>query len=205
MRALTIMLPKRLPYLLPGCLAFLSLWGLLASAGSPNKLDNSWKRYRNPQWGYCVSYPTRWYKGDAFEGSGLFVETGVKRFSKPTGEIDVAAVSAASENASHTASLTLVDDLKLHLDGLAKFERAERMEVLEQRSLNLTGKPALFTKDRYYDPLERSTWIEELVFAHRNDVLYRLELQCRADQVERFEPVFTRFVNTFQFDCAAGQ
>jgi len=204
MRALTIMLPKRVSCFLSGSVAVLSLWGVLASAGSSNRLDNSWKKYRNPKLGYCVSYPTRWYKGDAFEGSGLFVETGAKKFSKPVGEIDVAAVSTPADTGSHAASLTLVDDWKLHLDGLAKFERAERMEVLEQRPLTLVGKPALFTKDRYYDPLERATWIEELVFAHREDVVYRLELECRADQVERFEPVFTRFINTFQFECSAG-
>lgn len=202
MRALTIMLSKRVCYLLPGCFAFVSLCGFLASGGSANRLDTSWKRYRNPQWGYCVSYPRRWYKGDAFEGSGLFVETGAKKFSKPVGEIDVAAVSTPSDNGPKPVLLTLVDDLKLHLAGLAKFERAERMEVLEQRPLSLVGKPALFTKDRYYDPLERATWIEELVFTHRNDTVYRLELECRADQVQRFEPVFTRVVDTFRFECA---
>jgi hypothetical protein len=195
------MLRRRGCYLLSGSFAVLSLWGMLASAGSTNRLDHAWKHYRNVQRGYCVSYPSRWDKGDAFEGSGLFVETGAKKFSKPVGEIDVAAVSTHPEE---TASLTLVDDLKVHLAGLAKFERAERMEVLEQRQLDLAGRPALFTKDRYYDPLERATWIEELVFAHRGDVVYRLELECRADQLDRFEPVFTRFVNTFQFECSAS-
>lgn len=182
-------------YLLSGSFAFLSICGMVASAGSTNRLDHAWKQYHNVQRGYCVSYPSRWGKGDAFEGAGLFVETGEKKFSRPIGEIDVAAVS--------TPAPTLVDDLNLHLAGLAKFERAERMQVLEQRPLQLGGRPALFSKNRYYDPLERATWIEELVFAHRDDVVYRLELQCRADQTQRFEPVFTRFIDTFQFDCGA--
>jgi hypothetical protein len=198
------MLRKRGCYLLTGSFAFVSLWGVLANAGSPNRLDHAWKQYRNTQWGYCVSYPSRWYKGDAFEGSGLLVETGSKKFSKPVGEIDVEALAAHPADTAPTASLTLVDDFKVHLEGLAKFERAERMEVLDQRPLVLGGKPALFTKDRYYDPLERATWIEELVFAHRGDVLYRLEMECRADEAARFEPVFTRFIDTFQFDCAAS-
>jgi len=198
------MLRKRASYLLPGSLALFSLCGLLAHAGSSNRLDHAWKHYRNPQQGYCVSYPSRWYKGDAFEGAGLFVQTGAKQFSKPIGEIDVAAVPIHPEASTEIPALALVDDLKVHLAGLAKFERAERMEVLEQRPLDLAGNPALFTKDRYYDPLERATWIEELVFAHRGDVVYRLELECRADQLHRFEPVFTRFVNTFQFDCDAA-
>lgn len=194
------MFGKRGCYLWLCCFSLITLCGALASAGSSNRLDHSWKQYHNVQRNYCVSYPSRWDKGDAFEGAGLFVETGEKKFSKPLGEIDVAAVPTRAEDAS-AASITLVDDLKLHLAGLAKFERAERLEVLEQRPLELSGNPALFSKNRYYDPLDRSTWIEELVFAHRDDVVYRLELQCRADQSERFEPVFTRFINTFQFEC----
>ncbi len=198
------MFRRRGCYLLSGSFAFLSLWGVLASAGSSNRLDHAWKHYHNVRSDYCVSYPSRWDRGDAFEGAGLFVETGEKKFSKPIGEIDVAAVPAPTEAGSKGASLTLVDDLKVHLAGLAKFERAERMQVLEQRPLQLAGRPALFTKDRYYDPLERSTWIEELVLARRDDVVYRLELECRADQADRFEPVFTRFVDTFQFDCVGA-
>lgn len=199
------MLRGRGRYLVSGSFAFLSLCGLLVNAGSTNRLDHAWKQYRNVQRGYCVSYPSRWGRGDAFEGAGLFVETGEKKFSKPMGEIDVAAVPTPSDAKARTASLTLVEDLKLHLAGLAKFERAERVEVLEQRPLQLGGRPALFTKDRYYDPLERATWIEETVFSHRDDVVYRLELECRADQTGRFEPVFSRLINTFQFDCAAPQ
>lgn len=195
------MLRRRGCYLLAGSFAVLSFWGVLAGARSNNRLDHAWKRYRNTQQGYCVSYPSRWVKGDAFEGAGLFVKTGAQKFSKPLGEIDIAAVPLHPERDSSAASLTLVDDFKLHLAGLAKFERAERMEVLEQRAVTLSGKPALFTKDRYYDPLERATWIEELVFAHRDLTVYRLELECRADQLDRFEPVFTQVVSTFEFEC----
>lgn len=207
------MLPNPLRRLHPvvALFAFLSLPSVCLQGESPDALPQkttgplradttAWKRYRNETWGYCVSYPSRWYKGDAFEGSGLFVETGAKKFSKPTGEIDVAAVSNPAENAS-PAALTLVSDFQAHLDGLRKFERAERMEVLEQHPIDLLGSSALFTRDRYYDPLERATWIEEIVFAKRKNVLYRLELECRADQMSRFGPVFVRVMQTFEFDC----
>ena len=198
------MLRKRGYFLLTGCLALLSGWGVLAAPGSTNRLDRAWRQYKNAQQGYCVSYPAHWSKGDAFEGAGLFVETGLKKFSKPSGEIDVAAVAPQPQADTQTAPVSLVDDLKLHLAGLAKFERAERLQVLEQRPLTLAGKPALFTKDQYYDPLERTTWIEELVFAQRGEVIYRLELECRADELDRFEPVFTRFISSFEFDCSTA-
>ena len=48
---------------------------LSSFAGSRNENasrdDKSWKRYTNKQVGYCVSYPRRWQKGDAFEGAGI--------------------------------------------------------------------------------------------------------------------------------------
>jgi hypothetical protein len=150
-----------------------------------------------------VSYPSRWLRGDAFDGAGLFVETGLKKFSNPLGEIDVAVLPASAEaETPANAKISLSDIVKVHLDGLRRFEHAERMEVLETRDIPLVGSRALFTKERYYDPQDRATWIGETVFSSRKDVLYRLELTCRMDQLARFEPVFTRVLDTFQFECS---
>jgi hypothetical protein len=179
------------------CFALSALLPAFAVSKSIPKLDRAWKRYRNAQWGYCVSYPSRWLRGDAFDGAGLFVETGIKKFSNPLGEIDVAAISPLQ-----SAKISLADVVKVHLDGLRKFERAQRMEILETREIPLFDTKALFTKERYYDPQDRAHWIGELVFCRRKGVLYRLELTCRNDQLERFEPVFTRVLSTFQFECA---
>lgn len=182
--------------LLLSCFAFSSITVILANGPVP-KQDRSWKRYYNPQWRYCVNYPVRWRKGDAFDGSGIFIETGVKRLSNPLGEMDIAALTDQTD-----AHLTLIDTMQVHLEGLKKFERAQQMELLDERPMELSGNSALFAKERYYDPLERTKWVDELVFAERQNVLFRLELECRADQLPRFEPVFARFVSTFQFDCA---
>ena len=67
------------------------------------KADRSWKRYRNTEYGYCVSYPSRWVRGEAFEGAGLFVETGLKKFSRPMGAIDFEALSSAPKDARAVA------------------------------------------------------------------------------------------------------
>ena len=184
-----------------GCFALSSLLSAVVFAGSVPRQDTSWKRYRNTGAGYCVSYPTRWYRGDAFDGSGLYVMTGAKKHSRATGEIDVGIFPNAVSNQAHTANISLTEDFKSHVDGMMKFERAERLEVLDQHPTEVAGSPALFTKDRYYDPQDRSTWMEEVLFVrHKND-LYRLELECKADQLLRFEAVFTQLVNSFTFDC----
>jgi hypothetical protein len=179
------------------CVSLAAAWG---RGNFDQKLDRSWKRYRNGDYGYCVSYPSRWQRGEAFDGAGLFVETGAKRYSRPTGAIDFAAISTVPKDA-RAVPVSLVENLQDHLAGLRKFERAERMEILEKRELRVQGSAALFTKHRYYDPQERATWMEEVLFVNRNETVYRLELDCRADQIERFAPVFEYLVGTLQFDC----
>ena len=164
-----------------------------ANAPSPPlRQDSSWKKYVNKDLGYCVSYPSRWRRGEAFDGAGMFFETGVKRFSKPLGEIDIGALPSPED---------LGEIVRVHLEGLKKFERAEDMEVLERREMRLLDSPALFTKDRYFDPQDRDHWVDEILLAKHGGQLYRLELECRAEQLARFEPVFSRFVQSFKFDC----
>ncbi len=178
-------------------------------AAKPNgdRMDRSWKRYRNPNLGYCLSYPSRWYRGSAFEGSGLFIETGVRRSAKPSGEIDFGPMGAGdgTEDArlkpAGLSERTLKQDFQEHLDGLQKFARAERVEIIDQHSLNLQGSQALYAKNSYYDPLERTSWMEEVVFVRRKGELFRMALHCPPDQIKRFEAVFTYMVSSFEFDC----
>jgi hypothetical protein len=77
------------------CFAFSSLLPITVNAGGIPKQDRSWKRYYNSSFGYCVSYPSRWIRGEAFDGAGLFVKTGASRFSRPMGAMDF-AVAAGS-------------------------------------------------------------------------------------------------------------
>jgi hypothetical protein len=182
------------------CFAFSSLLDAFVTVGVNAKQDRAWKHYRNPNLGYCVSYPGRWSRGDAFEGDGLFVETGAEKSSRPIGEIDIGPLFVPPEDA-RIRPVNLSEDLKDHLEGLQKFERAERMDVFEKREIQFLGSSALFTKCRYYDPQERANWVEELLFVNHAQTLYRLELECRADQLARFEPVFSYLLTTFQFDC----
>jgi hypothetical protein len=165
------------------------------------KPETSWKLYRNKRWGYCVSYPSRWLKGEAFEGSGMFVETGLKKRSRPVAAIDIGASPNPPEDPAQATPISLIENFQLHVEGLKKFQRAERLEILEKRAMDLSGNSALFTKDRYFDPLDGATWVDEIVVVNRNETLYTLELECRSDQLARFEPVFSHFVTTFEFDC----
>ncbi len=175
----------------------LCAWTLAAAASGPiPKLDTAWKKYANKELGYCVNYPAHWARGEAFDGTGMYFETGVKKFSKPLGEIDIGVVPEQQAGG-------MVEYLQMHLEGLRRFERAEQLEMVDTRTTTLVGITALFAKHKYFDPQDRADWIDEIVLAKHKGVLYRLELECRADEIGRFEPLFTRFVNTFKFECNA--
>ena len=122
----------------------------------------------------------------------MYFETGLRKFSMPIGEMDISASPSPDE---------LTNIVDLHLQGLKKFERAQQVEVLERREVKFRDTAALLTKERYLDPQDKAKWVSELLLARHNKLLYRLELVCRDDQLDRFEAVFARFVNTFQFDC----
>lgn len=166
-----------------------SVWG--AKVPSTRRLDSAWKKYSNENLGYCVDYPSRWRRGEAFDGAGMYFETGIKKLARPSGEMDIGGFS----------DLKPVEYLETHLEGLKKFERAEKLKVLEQREMPLLGSVALFTKDTYFDPQDHTNWVDELVLVRYSGTLYRLELECIADQVGRFEPLFAHFVQTFRVDC----
>lgn len=172
--------------------------GLARQRSELSKDDRSWKQYANRQTGYCVSYPRRWQKGDAFEGAGMYALTGTTRSSLPAGALDITAFPDAP---AALTKISLSGDMQAHLDGLRKYVKAEETQVLEERRLTVAGAEALLLKARYFDPRERSFWVEEVLLTRRNGMLYRMELQSRADQIRRFEPVFARFAASFQFDC----
>src|SRR4051794_12878477 len=101
-------------------------------AGSVLRQDRAWKVYLNRATGFCVSYPSRWYRSETYDGSGLAVTTGMKKhFSIPVGSMDVSALAIPAAQL-HPASLALDDDFDIQLAGLKKFARAEQVEVLEK-------------------------------------------------------------------------
>lgn len=173
------------------------------SAGSVLRQDRAWKVYLNRATGFCVSYPSRWAKSETYDGSGLAVATGTKKHSPiPVGSMDVSALPIPRVQV-RPAALALDDDFDVQLVGLKKFARAEQVEILERRTFTLGATPSLFVKIRYLDPRDRRLWMDEVIFARRDGLGYRLELETRADQLQRFEANFTQFVNSFQIDCGS--
>lgn len=191
---------RRLTLALAACLAI----SLPNRANPIPRQDRTWKIYFNRQIGYCVSYPARWLKSDTFDGAGLAVATGTRKRSPiPIGSIDVSALPANGPEV-RPASLSLTEDVDVQVEGLRRFARAEQLELVEKREIVLGTNSGIFVKIRYLDPRDRKVWVDEIIFAHRNRLTYRLEMETRADQLERLEAVFARFVNSFKMDCSSA-
>src|SRR6476620_4601059 len=115
-------------------------------AGSVLRQHRAWKVYLNRTTGFCISYPSRWAKSETYDGSGLAVATGLKKHSPiPVGSMDVSALAFTGTKAL-SVSLALDDDFGLQLAGLRKFARAEQIDVLERRNVQLGMNPGLFVK-----------------------------------------------------------
>ncbi len=192
---LTIMPFSRLLFLVCSVLA------LSTAVGAQNqpRQDRAWKHYVDKQAGYCISYPSRWIRGDRSE-NGLYFTTGVTRYSTPIALLDV-STTADDTSLSSAVPVSLTTDYQSHVEGLEKFIRVNGVQTLDQRKLTVGGQPALFTRAQYADPKEKSNWMEAIVLLHREHMLYRLELQSQARSWSRFEPVFQHFVDSFQTDC----
>lgn len=194
--------------------AALTFAGFSVFAGSRPKIeippardDGAWKNYYNRQAGYCVDYPSHWVSGEAFEGSGFFLLPAPNRHSSSLAEIDGAVLPEGLRPEAalpgNAASFTLIEEAQLHVEHLGKFGLAEQPKLVEQHDTLLFGSPALFTEDSYYDPQNHQAMVDEIVFANHAGMLYRLELASRADELDRFEPVFQRLVGSFRFNCVA--
>ncbi len=185
-------------------LLYVCFFSLIVTASQTGTLrqDRSWKQYTNKESGYCVSYPSRWIKAQGFEGAGISVTTGKTRYGWPIASLDVGAFPDEPTTVE-AKTISLSDDYQTHLVGLKRFVRAEQIETLEERPLAVSGLNALFAKARYFDPREKSDWIEEIVFVRRDGMTYRLELQSKASDAQRFQPIFLHFVDSFQVVCGA--
>lgn len=166
--------------------------GMAANVRGTFKQDLTWKRYADPVGNYCLEYPKHWIRQELPDGSGVGFSTGAKRYSLPTGEMDV-TVLATPDDAT--------DLLQAHLDGMKKFARASDIELLGHETVMLAGSQAMYSKDRYRDSLDKADWTEEIILARHDDKTYRLEMMCRSDQVARFELMFGRMVRSFAFGC----
>jgi hypothetical protein len=180
----------------------LSLWSLLlmgcvvVAAGqtpsphTPPAKSAVWKRYCQPEGGFCFKYPNSWsILGEIFAGHGVVVAPPQKQDRTLWNAITVAMVVPPPEG----------DDEPVDLDGVigqatsGLRERGQDFETVERQRRTVDHKPAQLLKVRYQDKSNGRDWIEEMVFIEGPDnEIYSVALKSSPQDLARLEATFSQ-------------
>ena len=176
-------------------LAVTHAWVTVAAGQTPPHRTQSakpavWKRYCQPEGGFCFKYPSSWsVLGEVFDGNGVVVAPAQKEDRALWDAITVAMVVPAPQG----------DEDSITLDGVIEQassrirESGQDFETLQRQQRTVDHKPAELLKVRYHEKSNGRDWIEEMVFIQGPDSeIYSVALKCSPQNLARLEPVFTQ-------------
>ncbi len=154
---------------------------------------HSWKRYCQPNGGFCFKYPPTWKMlGEIYDGNGVVIAPAQQGEQPLWDEVTVAMVAPPSEDGG------------LGLNGVieeaAKGMRAagQDFQTLRRQVSTVDAKPSELLKAQYREKSTGRDWIEELVFIQGPDnEIYSVALKTSPQNAVRLEPVFTEILRTW--------
>lgn len=176
--------------------AFAFLLGTVVFAQTaPTHQPVPWKRYCQPNDGFCFKYPGHWKMlAESYGGNGVVVAPVQKQDAVLWDEITVAMVAPPPQG----------DDPGLGLNGVidqaAKGMRdaGQNFQTLQRQERTVDAKPAQMLKAQYREKSTGRDWIEELVFIEGPDgEIYSVALKCAPQNLARLEPVLTEVVRSW--------
>ena len=169
------------------CTGFLLMaLGAIAAAQPPSPQGTPWKRYCQPQGGFCFKYPQSWSMlGEVFDGNGVVVAPPQKEDRSLWDSITVALVIPPPEG----------DQQPLGLDGVigqatSNLQRdGQSFETLQRHEGTVDHKPAQMLRVRYREKANGHDWIEQIVFIEGPDnEIYSVVLKCSPQNLALLEP-----------------
>jgi len=155
----------------------------------------AWKRYCQPNDGFCFKYPGWWKMlGEVFGGNGVVVAQPQKEEQTLWDEITVAMVAPAPEEGQTGLGLNGV------IDQAAEGMRAagRNFQTLQRQERTVDAKPAQMLKAQYREKSTGREWIEELVFIEGPDgEIYSVALKCVPQNDTKLEPIFAEVVRSW--------
>ncbi len=158
------------------------------SSRTPSGKPAVWKRYCQPEGGFCFKYPSSWsVLGEVFDGNGVAIAPPQKEDRALWDAITVAMVVPAPQG----------DEAPITLDGVIEQassrirESGQDFETLQRQQRTVDHKPAELLKVHYHERSNGRDWIEEMVFIQGPDnEIYSVALKCSPQNLARLEPVF---------------
>ena len=148
-----------------------------------------WKRYCQPEGGFCFKYPGSWSMvGEIFNGHGVVVAPPQEQERALWDAITVAMVVPPPEGDEEPLGLNGV--IEQATAGLR--EGGQNFEIFERQQRTVDHKPAQTLKARYREKLTGHQWIEEVLFIEGPDnEIYSVALKCSPQDLARLEAVLT--------------
>jgi hypothetical protein len=154
-----------------------------------------WKRYCQPDDGFCFKYPSSWKMlGEIYDGKGVVVAPVQKEEQSLWDEITVAMVAPPTEG----------DDEGIGLNGVIEQAAAgmrdagQNFQTLQRQQRTVDAKPAEMLKAQYQDKTTGRDWVEELVFIQGPDnEIYSVALKAVPQNMAKLERVFTEVLRTW--------
>src|SRR5208283_112509 len=159
------------------------------SPSAPGRRPAPWKRYCQPNGGFCFKYPSSWTMlGEIFNGNGVVVAPPQKQERALWDAITVALVVPPPEGDEELSGLNGV--IEQATSGLR--ESGQDFQTLQRQQRTIDQKPAQMLKVRYREKASGHEWIEEMVFIEGpENEIYSVALKCSPQNLERLEPALT--------------
>ena len=159
------------------------------SSSPPARKPAAWKRYCQPDRGFCFKYPSSWSMlGEVFDGNGVVVAPPQKEDRALWDAITVALVVPPPEG----------DEEPLGLDGVIEQatsglrENGQNFETLQRQQRTVDHKPAQMLKASYHEKSTGRDWIEEMIFIEGPDnEIYSVALKCSPLTLARLESMLS--------------
>ena len=166
-----------------------------APSAAEHKTPVPWKRYCQPENGFCFKYPASWsVLGQVFEGNGVVVAPEQKIDRTLWNEITVGLVVPPPEGDEEAVELDKI--IEQTMSSLR--EEGQGFETLQRQRRTVAHNPAQMLKVRYKEKTSDRNWCEEIIFIQGpDDEIYSVALKSSLQDLARLEPVLAGVVGSW--------
>ncbi len=157
------------------------------TAAPAHKPAVPWKRYCQPNAGFCFKYPSSWTMlGDVFDGNGVVVAPPQKEDRALWYEITLAMVAPSPEGDEEGPGLNGIIEQAM----AAMREAGQNFVTLQRQERTVDHQPAQMLKARYREKATGHDWVEEMIFIQgQENEIYSVALKSAPQDLARLEPV----------------
>ena len=173
----------------------LGCFGAAQTTAPPAHKPVPWKRYCQPDDGFCFKYPSSWTMlGAIFGANGVVVAPPQKQEQVLWDEITVAVIAPPPEGDEEGIGLNGV--IEQATAGLR--EGGQNFETLQRQERTVNHKPAEMLKVQYRERASGRDCIEELVFIEGPDSeIYSVALKASPRTLPHLEPIFAGVLDSW--------